>query len=95
MFRNVNVLFMSGLVLLSACSPAPSPQAPIRAVKVITVSDSQLSSESEFAAEVKARVESRLGFRIPGKLIARHVELGQRKLMGKTSNCRQTAPARK
>ena len=78
MFRNLNVLFVSGLVLLCACSPAPSPEAPIRAVKVLTVSDSQLTSESEFAAEVKARVESRLGFRIPGKLIARYVELGQR-----------------
>lgn len=78
MFRNFNVLLVAGIVLLSACSPAPTTQAPIRAVKVITVSDSMLSSESEFAAEVKARVESRLGFRIPGKLIARHVELGQR-----------------
>jgi RND family efflux transporter MFP subunit len=78
MYRNFNVLLVAGIVLLSACSPAPTAQAPIRAVKVITVSDSMLSSESEFAAEVKARVESRLGFRIPGKLIARHVELGQR-----------------
>ena len=78
MYRNFNVLLVAGIVLISACSPAPTTQAPIRAVKVITVSDSMLSSESEFAAEVKARVESRLGFRIPGKLIARHVELGQR-----------------
>jgi RND family efflux transporter MFP subunit len=78
MYRNFSVLLVAGIVLISACSPAPTTQAPIRAVKVITVSDSMLSSESEFAAEVKARVESRLGFRIPGKLIARHVELGQR-----------------
>lgn len=78
MYRNFSVLLVAGVVLLSACSPTPSSQAPVRAVKVITVSDSMLSSESEFAAEVKARVESRLGFRIPGKLIARHVELGQR-----------------
>jgi len=32
----------------------------------------------EFAGEVRARVESRLGFRVGGKLVARHVELGQR-----------------
>jgi RND family efflux transporter MFP subunit len=78
MFRKFNVLLISGVLSISACSPAPDTQAPVRAVKVITVSDSILSLESEFAAEVKARIESRLGFRIPGKLIARHVELGQR-----------------
>jgi len=32
----------------------------------------------EFAGEVRARVESRLGFRVAGKLVARHVELGHR-----------------
>ncbi|MSQ56652.1 MAG: biotin/lipoyl-binding protein [Limnohabitans sp.] len=30
-----------------------------------------------YAGEVKAKIESRLGFRIAGKLIQRHVELGQ------------------
>jgi RND family efflux transporter MFP subunit len=77
MFRLLKALITVGAVLLSACSPTPSTQAPIRAVKVITVSESLFSAESEFAAEVKARIESRLGFRIPGKLTARHVELGQ------------------
>jgi RND family efflux transporter MFP subunit len=32
----------------------------------------------EFAGEVRARVESRLGFRVGGKIVRRQVELGQR-----------------
>ncbi len=32
----------------------------------------------EFAGEVKAQVESRLGFRVGGKIIKRQAELGQR-----------------
>jgi RND family efflux transporter MFP subunit len=32
----------------------------------------------EYTAEVKARIEARLGFRVGGKLIRRHVEVGQR-----------------
>jgi RND family efflux transporter MFP subunit len=33
--------------------------------------------EREFAAEIRARTESRLGFRVPGKVARRLVELGQ------------------
>lgn len=66
------------LALLSACSkPEPAP-APVRAVKVMTVGMSDFQSPREYAGEVRARTESRLGFRVPGKLIARQAELGQR-----------------
>jgi membrane fusion protein, multidrug efflux system len=65
-------------VLLVACSkPAPAPE-PVRAVRVMTVGAADIESSPEFAAEVRARVESRLGFRVAGKLLKRHVELGQR-----------------
>lgn len=64
--------------LLAACSkPAPSEE-PIRSVKVMTVSNSGLSADAELAGEVRARVESRLGFRVAGKIIRRQAELGQR-----------------
>ncbi|HRD95705.1 MAG TPA: efflux RND transporter periplasmic adaptor subunit [Rubrivivax sp.] len=36
------------------------------------------AGSSEFAAEVRARTESRIGFRVPGKLVARPAEVGQR-----------------
>jgi RND family efflux transporter MFP subunit len=64
--------------LLSGCSrPAPSEE-PIRAVKVLTVGVQGMGAGGEFAGEVRARVESRLGFRVGGKIVRRNVELGQR-----------------
>ncbi len=64
-------------VLLSACSQPAPPLEPVRAVKVITVGTSAYSSDHEYAGEVRARVESRLGFRVGGKIIRRQAELGQ------------------
>ena len=78
MYRIQNALCISGVLLLLACSPAPNNQVPIRAVKVLQVSESILSPQAEFAGEVRARVEARVGFRVAGKLTARYVELGQR-----------------
>jgi membrane fusion protein, multidrug efflux system len=69
---------VSTLALLSACSkPEPAPE-PVRAVKVITVGASGLQAGLEYAGEVRARVESRLGFRVAGKIIKRQAEVGQR-----------------
>jgi membrane fusion protein, multidrug efflux system len=63
---------------LAACSkPAPQTE-PVRAVKVIQVGLSGLNAGQEFSAEVRPRVESRLGFRVAGKLIKRQAEVGQR-----------------
>lgn len=62
---------------LAACSrPAPAPE-PVRAVKLLEVGVGVYDAQTEYAGEVRARIESRLGFRVPGKLVARQVELGQ------------------
>lgn len=63
---------------LVACSPPPKPQEPVRAVKLLTVGTTAMAANASYAGEVRARVESRLGFRVGGKLVARHVELGQK-----------------
>ena len=69
----------AGLSLfLAACSKPAVQEEPIRAVKVFTVGISDFDASSEFAGEVRARVESRLGFRVAGKMVKRQVELGQR-----------------
>lgn len=69
---------LAAALLLAACSkPAPPPE-PVRAVRIMTVGVGDIASSPEFAGEVRARVESRLGFRVAGKLLKRHVELGQR-----------------
>ena len=65
------------IAALAACTKAPPPEEPVRAVKVITIGASAFASEPEFSAEVKARVESRLGFRVAGKITKRQVDLGQ------------------
>jgi membrane fusion protein, multidrug efflux system len=50
----------------------------VRAVKVLTVGAQAFQSGHEFSGEVRARVESRLGFRVAGKIVQRQAELGQR-----------------
>lgn len=64
--------------LVLACSRPTAPEDPVRAVKVITVGLQPQAFGLEYAAEVRARVQSGLGFRVAGKLIARQAELGQR-----------------
>ena len=71
------VLLASVAVLLAACSRPAPPEEPVRAVKVVTVGTGAYAARHEYAGEVRARVESRLGFRIGGKLIKRQAELGQ------------------
>ena len=71
-------LSVSALCVLSACQKPPPPQEPIRAVKVITVGDAHSEAGLEFSGEIRAKVESALGFRVGGKLQARPVEIGQR-----------------
>lgn len=66
------------LVSLTACSRAPAPAEPVRAVKLITVGPQPLAVEAEYSAELRARTETRLGFRIGGKLVQRLAEPGQR-----------------
>lgn len=72
------VALSATLVTAAGCSRQEAPQEPVRAVKLITVGEGALAPSSEYAGEVRARVESRLGFRVPGKLIGRPVEPGQR-----------------
>lgn len=66
------------ILLLAACSKQAPSEEPVRAVKLMTVSVQGMNSGAEFAGEVRARVESRLGFRVAGKLIKRQAEIGQR-----------------
>lgn len=66
------------LPLLVACSRHETAPEPIRSVKVITVGEQGVQNNVVYAGEVRARVESRLGFRVAGKLALRQVEVGQR-----------------
>lgn len=64
------------VALLAACSKsAPEPE-PIRAVKLLEVGTQALNAQVEYAGEVRAQTESRLGFQVAGKLVQRLVNVG-------------------
>ena len=71
-------LLLASACLLAACSKPPPAQEPVRAVRTVTVGLNPVNANTEFAGEVRARVESRLGFRVGGKLVRRQAEPGQR-----------------
>ncbi|CAN7512512.1 efflux RND transporter periplasmic adaptor subunit [Acidovorax sp. Leaf78] len=73
-----SLLVLATAALLAACSRPAPPEEPVRSVKLLTVGVGALQSSLEYSGEVRARVESRLGFRVAGKIVKRQAELGQR-----------------
>jgi RND family efflux transporter MFP subunit len=76
--RMGTLALLSVVFALAACSKKNESPEPIRSVKLMTVGASDLNVQGEYAAEVKARIESRLGFRVAGKILVRQAEAGQR-----------------
>jgi RND family efflux transporter MFP subunit len=74
----LSLAFAAAAALLAGCSRHEPAPEPIRSVKVMTVGVGTFGSEHEFAGEVKPRIESRLGFRVAGKIVKRQAEVGQR-----------------
>ncbi len=61
---------------LAACSkPAPAPE-PLRAVKTIVIEPASAGGSFDYSGEIRARVESKLSFRVPGKVLERSVDSG-------------------
>ncbi len=69
------LLTLATMTLVACTRPEPSAE-PVRAVRTLTVQDQSAQSHYEYAADVRARTESRLSFRVGGKLIKRQVDLG-------------------
>lgn len=74
-----SVFALATLVLLvtAGCDKAPPAPEPVRAVRSVVLSETGGAVDREFSAEIRARIESRLSFRVPGKVLRRQVELGQ------------------
>ena len=75
--KKLTALILAPLLLLAACgrpSETPVPPRPVRSVVLAPVSP---EVQWEFPGEVRARLESKLAFRVPGKLLERPVQLGQ------------------
>lgn len=69
-------LLLSLSMALVACSKPAEKTEDIRPVRVITAALEGAELQTEFSGEIRAKVESRLGFRVPGKIIARKVDVG-------------------
>lgn len=74
--KSLVFLGLTSIVLLSACSKKVEKTEDIRPVRVVQASFEGGNISSEYSGEVRARVESKLGFRVPGKIIARKVDVG-------------------
>src|SRR5262245_31118378 len=77
--RIVVFAFAGGLTVtaVGACSSeAPSAQAP-RPVRVAEIA-SHSAAATAYAGEVRARYESKVGFRVGGKIVRRAVNVGER-----------------
>lgn len=65
-------------LLLAGCSEAPAPPAVVKPVFVTTVAHTASAQTRTFTSVVRARIETELGFRTGGKVVARLVEVGDR-----------------
>jgi len=63
-------------MLLAACSKEVPKTEDIRPVRAMVLQSSDIDVNAEFSGEVRARVESRLGFRVGGKIVSRKVDVG-------------------
>ncbi|WEN41189.1 Macrolide export protein MacA [Thauera sp. GDN1] len=71
------LIALAGASLLASCSPPPSGAAPPRAVLVRTVDGAAAPPAVQlYSGEVRARIETDLGFRVGGKLVERRVDVG-------------------
>ena len=71
-------LFAASLavILLAGCAKKEAPAQPLRTVRVMKVDGAAASGSLTFPGEVRARYESRLGFRLGGKIVERRVDVG-------------------
>lgn len=64
------------VLLLAACGKEQEPPPEPRLVSVVPVSFATTDGDVAYSGEVRARYETNLGFRVPGKIVSRDVEVG-------------------
>lgn len=83
MFQRRNICFLTVVGLLpfalAACSDATSSTDPRTRIPLVRVAPVATAAQAErsFSGVVAARVQSDLGFRVPGKILERMVDAGQ------------------
>jgi multidrug efflux system membrane fusion protein len=76
---STGTLTLCGLALalaLAGCSKPVEKVEEVRPVRAIKMAAASTDTVAEFSGEVRARYESRLGFRVGGKIVARKVDVG-------------------
>lgn len=63
--------------VLAGCARSPAPPEPVRAVRTTTIVGETAGGTQDYAAEVRARTETRLAFRVGGKMVERRAEVGR------------------
>ena len=70
-------LLMLGIALSAAGCGDRSPRVPeVRSVRTVVVDLKPIDDDRRAVGEVRPRYESDIGFRVAGKIIARHVDVG-------------------
>ncbi|KAB0597811.1 efflux RND transporter periplasmic adaptor subunit [Cupriavidus gilardii] len=64
------------LLVLGGCSREPERAPDVRPVRLLQLQSATGESAYEFSGDVRPRIESRLGFRVGGKIAARLVDVG-------------------
>jgi RND family efflux transporter MFP subunit len=74
--RSTLFIALAGVAVLAACSKTEPAGEPVRAVRTLTVANGAAGGTREYAAEIRARTESKLGFRVGGKITRRTANVG-------------------
>lgn len=72
----VSAALVLALAVLAACSKDAPPPEDVRPVRALTLAAGGVDASAEFSGDVRPRYESRLGFRVGGKISARKVDVG-------------------
>lgn len=70
------VVFAAAVAFLAGCAPKAEPPPAVRPVKVTRVVAGDARDIHAFAAEIRARYETDVSFRVGGKILSRAVDLG-------------------
>ena len=69
-------------LLVSACGEEQPVEQVVRPVKAIVVQEDSGDVVRSFSGDMRARIESTLGFRVPGKIVERLVNIGDEVKVG-------------
>lgn len=67
---------LAASLLLAACGKDEPPPEPVRPVVSVEVRSESVQEFGRFAGSIQARYESVLGFRVPGRIARREVDVG-------------------